>query len=365
MNESGDMPFDLSPDDRRVLDEFVEAGFDDRALRSLPDVDQQRADRINDLLSLLHEYPVDGPDDQLVERTLACVERSRHVEAPSALSPNDARLLDQLADSNFDPDLLEQLSPAEREHADRMMTLLGLMHDYPVEDGDETLIHATLVNIDRYEDERAARLSFEAHRDRVAPSSSRRLRLPDFISVAAVLLICASILWPIIGSLQKERMAINRERNLSYVSHAVTQYANDYGGTIPVAQAGLASMWNTSTETVNLSPLVEQNYMRLRDAGGNGPSQRQIDAFKRNNIILFVGDRNPIREAIERGRLDGQLRITLGHDRMQRDLLTPNGAILWLHRVSIPPAERDPSLWSPERVRSLHDDIVPKDERTD
>ena len=66
-----------------------------------------------------------------------------HTDPRNELCPEDRRLLAELAETGFDPETLAALTPAERERAERLMGLLDLLRDYPVEDGDDTLVHAT------------------------------------------------------------------------------------------------------------------------------------------------------------------------------------------------------------------------------
>ena len=66
--------------------------------------------------------------------------RDTHFE----LTPNDQRILDDLIEASFDIEAMEPLSDAERQRAVALCALFGLRNDYPVEDADDTLLHATL-----------------------------------------------------------------------------------------------------------------------------------------------------------------------------------------------------------------------------
>ena len=79
---------------------------------------------------------------------------------PLELSPQDQRLLDALVECEFDPEALEALSAEDRQRVGALMKLLDLLNDYPVEDADDALVHATLARIDRHEEETASRMSF-------------------------------------------------------------------------------------------------------------------------------------------------------------------------------------------------------------
>ena len=67
----------LSEDDARVLDALLEhGGLDHEAMESLEGDDRERGRRIADLLSLLDAYPVEDASDDLVNATLARVNRA-------------------------------------------------------------------------------------------------------------------------------------------------------------------------------------------------------------------------------------------------------------------------------------------------
>jgi hypothetical protein len=114
------------------------------------------------------------------------------------LRPEDERLLDELLESGFDPGVLERMEPEARERGERLIHMLGLLHDYPVEDGDDTLVHATLARIDRFERDRVDRMRIEEDGDAGSSARRHRFRLPDLVSAAAILLIAIGLLWPAI-----------------------------------------------------------------------------------------------------------------------------------------------------------------------
>ena len=143
----------------------------------------------------------------------------RNREQAPELSPQDARLLDELVESGFDARAIEGLDPDERRRVQAIANLFELLEDYPVEDADDTLAHATLARIDRHQEDRAARLNFESARE--APR--RRFRMPDFISVAAVILIGASIAWPLASHMRQRAIDTGCSDNLRRMGLAFNQ----------------------------------------------------------------------------------------------------------------------------------------------
>jgi hypothetical protein len=286
------------------------------------------------------------------------------VRRTSQLTEADRRLLDRLIEVEFSIEALGRLSDDERERARAILQLLNLLEDYPVEDADDTLIHATMARIDQYEDRRHQRLRMPA----VPADQSRQrrlmmsVRLPDLVSVAAMFLIGASILIPILNNLHKKSVDLRARSNLDYVNLAVNSYANDYDGRVPMAQAGMDSMWNTFTQTLNLTPLVEGDYCQIsspeRPAPTTADGRRE---FGRNNLVLLLSDRNPLIESIRRNRLPGPLNVNQVYEPPSDTLLSPNGAILWLTDPQAVP-ERNATRWRPYGVLWLRDEIRPDDQ---
>ena len=73
---SSKSPRPLSDDDARVLDQLAEEGFDPARIESLSDADRPRGEAINNLLGLLDQYPVEDASDELIDATLARVNRA-------------------------------------------------------------------------------------------------------------------------------------------------------------------------------------------------------------------------------------------------------------------------------------------------
>ncbi len=67
----------LSPEDQRVFDALLEAGFD---VAAVPAVDRPRAEKLVALMGLLDHLPAPSPGDLLAERTIAAVSQTRKKE---------------------------------------------------------------------------------------------------------------------------------------------------------------------------------------------------------------------------------------------------------------------------------------------
>ena len=283
---------------------------------------------------------------------------------PFELNADDQRLLDALVESGFDPQVLESLSAEDRSRVGAILNLFALMEDYPVEDADDSLVDATLARIDQYEARTSAMVSQE---NEMQVASRRAFRLPDLISVAAVILIGASIFWPMLSTMKQRRIDESCANNLRQMGYAFNQYANDYDGSIPVARAGLFSQWTQSfPNVVNLGPLVDGGYCErnhLECAGHDGLSgaaygyQWQIPdsalSWGVNRITVILGDRNPLIDAIYQAKSQTPaLSNSLNHGGRGQNVLSTNGAWMWLEN---PMVGADDNIWLPKGSSSLHD----------
>ncbi len=153
------------------------------------------------------------------------------------LEPQDADLFDKLVDVNFNIDALEGVDDHTRERAQRLLAVMGLLDDYPVEtinDEDrETLISATMLRIDREMDDQADRMRL----DPVARLP--RLRLREFVAIAAVLIAGLAIALPLFSrSSQLENTSIS-QASLGNFSKALEAFADDHDSKYPSKQVDL------------------------------------------------------------------------------------------------------------------------------
>ena len=291
---------------------------------------------------------------------------------PEALSPDDARLLDTLVESGFGPEMLESLSGEDRRRAETLINLFGLLDDYPVADTDDTIVHATMARVGREEEDAAARLMLDAARLEVEDQTRRRrIRLPDFITLAAVILIAASVIWPTTSYLRAQAIDAGCDNNLRRLALAFGQYASDFGGAMPVAQAGLFSGWHSENHNVvNLAPLIKGSYCEqehLHCPGHKGeagesysyqwqkPGQRMVWGVR---VMLVLGDRNPHVDAARMGVWIPAVSMSPNHGGRGQWVLAAPGNTLWL---KMPLVRGDDNIWLPRGVDHLRAGDEPAD----
>ena len=171
---------------------------------------------------------------------------------PRRLSERDAHVLDQLAESGFDPSLLESLDGEDRERGEVLCDLFEKLDDYPVENASDDLVAATLSRVRRAEDERANRMQIGAAETAGAGQlSGRRWRFPDLFATAAMLLLAVGVIWPIANAARGHRMVALDSSNLSENGSAMSSYANANNGKTPME--AVASIMPDPFEWLNSS----------------------------------------------------------------------------------------------------------------
>jgi hypothetical protein len=282
------------------------------------------------------------------------------------LSPQDERLLDTLVESGFDLKKAGALDAEAQRRAEAIMSLLALIDDYPVDDADPTLVDATLAAIDRHERERAGRLTLAAEAEE-GGGRARRLRLPDFVSIAAVLLIGAAIAVPVMNELRERSIDTRCLNNLRWMGYAFSNYANANRGELPIAHAGF-SHWAKAFENavINLGPLIDGGYCEHGHLncpgheGHSGPSYsyqwpaagvRPRWSVGESKVIL--GDRNPLIDALRAGGPIVPGASSSNHAGRGQNVLTTDGGARWLEQSTVGQGDKGDNIWMPRA--GLHD----------
>jgi len=292
------------------------------------------------------------------------------------LSLDDQRAFDALHEAGFARQSMEAASLEDARRADAMCALLGLMCDYPVEDAQESLLDATMARIDQAEHERVARMKFDTRQER-SESGRRWWRVPDFITVAAVLLIGVSVLWPMLTSFRQHSLDFACNNNMRKLGYGFGAYAADYNGSMPVAIAGPSMPWDQVRNIVNLQPLVKNNYCQVsdltcpahqhRDEMEMGPSysyrwfvepsRAKWGAGPRVTVVL--GDLNPVIDPARSGIYVPPLSTSINHGGRGQNVLDQSGATMWLEDPIV--GGRD-NIWLPDGADHLESGEQPVDD---
>lgn len=289
------------------------------------------------------------------------------------LLPDDARLLDVLIEAGYDRAAVGPLSAAQQLRMQALSGALGLLKDYPVEDAEETLVFATLARIDRHEDEASARLRFDDKLERSAAGArGRRFRIPDFITVAAVVLIGVSVAWPLIATIRNHSIDEACANNLKYMGYAFSNYAADNGGGLPIIKAGMP--WDVLPNALNLQPLIEGHYCESghlecpghhdHEHAGPSYSYRWFPAKARvgwgttQRPMVVLGDLNPVIDPARSGIFVPPLSMSINHAGRGQNVLVSDNSVMWLEQ---PVVGANDNIWLPNGRQRLEIGEEPSD----
>ena len=272
------------------------------------------------------------------------------------LSPQDAALLDRLVEVNFDLGALDKLSDEEISRANNILAIFGLLETYPMEDASDTLVHATLARINSYDLQQSERLRINTNE--IAPAiGGFRIRMPDFISVAAVLLIVASV-FIMVGQNARARSVSNQcASNMAMVGQGLLNYATDHNGATPTEGAlNLASFFGGSTphrtaekQLVNLG-YCDINHLNCPGHGGEEsgfsyqtqPKELWTNLQQSGRVIVLLSDRNPILEKMLLGQQYDPLTRSKNHGSLGQNQLQDDGST---KSITGPPVIAGDKIW--------------------
>ena len=310
------------------------------------------------------------------------------------LCVDDQRAIDALVEAGFDARLVNDRASVggssgggiDPRRIKAVNNLLGLMNDYPVDDCEPALLDATLARIDRLEDERAARLNFDVRQEEAHSSGGggRRIRMPDFITVAAVILIGVGILWPTLSVVRQKSMDDACANNMRQVGMGLSNYAADNNGAIPMARAGIGGFgglgatgasWDTVPNALNFRPLIEGGYCEHHHLNCPGHEEDQIGpsySYRWQNPQAPVqwhagrstpvfADRNPVIDAVRNGRVIAVISGSINHGGRGQNVLINDGQVIWLKEPVFVSSGRRDNIWLPNGVEELRPGELPRE----
>ena len=234
------------------------------------------------------------------------------------LSPEDKVVLDALIEVGFDRSRIEGLSEEQKNRLDRVEGLMRVLEAYPLGETSQadqaTLVDAALARIEQYESQRAIRMKVGISTEEAGFARGfRRIRLPDFVALAAVLLIVASVTLPVLNSMSKQSASDKCGHNMASIGGGFSLFANDNNGGMPnVMTAGIGGGWGEFDNHRNLSPLTDGQYCDHGhfDCPGNHSHSAsysyqmqqpgQVMQLALGDPIIILADKNPVIETLRR-----------------------------------------------------------------
>lgn len=378
MTESAHPPPERWPDaldamDASALEVLAECNFD---LARVPAPFKARAARVAALLGVL-DSPAPVPDARdsgsLVDATLARVMKADRLadSAPrtgtreDALVPDDEDALDSFVTEGY----REERVPASlRPRAARLSAVGALL----------TRTHTPVYSADLAE----RTMTGVPIRHRPVETQRFRLnaggfRLTDLVSVAAVLLIGASVVWPMLATLRGHQQRLACGTNMSSVATAMGLYTGDFQGHLPVASAGFGGSWwdvgggPGRSNSANLFRLPKLGYASLGDLACPGNAKAlcatsckpEADDWGCINEISYsyqvmsgprpewrgdrptviLADGSPVTRKLREGKPWSMMQNSANHEGRGQWALLTDGSATWL----ISPIIADDNIWLP------------------
>lgn len=357
----------LSPADDAAFEALIDAGYE---ISRVPEMHRARAERLAAMLGLL-DTPLGFEGRDETDEIMAKV-RERARPMTITLSRDDVDFM--------------ELNPPEREiiaadaRAARHAGLRALVSE-----------RSPAIGFDQELCDRTFELVM------LADDSQRRLRIPvasggpsrwswrEIVTIAATLLLGASVILPLLaaGDQQARRMACTS--NLRDVAGAMGQYANQYRDSMPIATASLGGggdqrWWNvgtTASNSANLYTLVRGGFASLKALAcpGNPVActelrdphaidwkcldevsySYQIQKGSENSRLsepsrtAILADRSPVVRRAVTGGVIYPFENSSNHTRSGQDVLFADGSVVW---HSTPVLSNGDNIWLPRRVEN-------------
>lgn len=242
----------LIPDDARAVDRWV-AGEPTQDLRDL---------RLAELLGMLNAESAISADSTLTDLVLLRVMRESgdHADASEIgpeLMPLDAEALDAwlLAGGRAD-----RVPSALRDRALRLEGMANLVSDGPTPAHRSDLVDRLMTQV---------ALMPRGGPTQEAPEVAGRIRVADLMSIAAVLVVGVSVIWPMLSSMRDAHHRTVSSSRLAAAGAGMAAYATTYGG-LPQATASMAGnpWWEVGqnpehSNSANLYVLARDGYVEL------------------------------------------------------------------------------------------------------
>lgn len=364
----------LTEADTEALEAYFDAGHD---LDRMPGHLRDRAERVAALLGLLEAGPLHDRDGR-VTRVLAGLGNTPADLPMPELTMSDAEALDAWVLAGFD---VERVPAALRGRARAHEAIAALVSTpgpaTPSQFERAQLIERTMARI---EDANSAGIEPEL----TIPSRSR---FADVLSVAAVLLIAASILWPVMSTIRSSARQTECASNMRSVAQAFGAYTHDNDENLPMVTAGFGSLpwWNVgrdpaTSNSANFYTLARERYVNLADTACPGNPQaitapRSPDARDWASLeeisysyrvmarpersiwgspsqLVVVADRSPVVLRAVRGQVIFPMESSPNHHGQGQHGLTADGAAQWM---DTPVLESGDNIWLPKPIEVIID----------
>lgn len=360
----------LSPADAEALDALIEAGLNASAAAAAAPAHAARIARLAATLGALDVAP--AADRSLSDVTFARVMQARRqVPAEPELSEADSEALESWIMHQMNAEAVPAaLRDRARRHGALAEAAIGVQNL-----GDASnRTDRTLAHVQSWIDAQSEGMTFRRPHRRGRPV----LRLSDIISVAAVVLIGCSVVFPIMGALNERQRRAVCLTNLGRTASAMSSYASSNRDSLPIATASLGGgkWWDVDSNhsnSSNLYTLARDGYTTLASLACPGnpsaataaPSPeardwRRLEEVSYSYQIMFgpakpnwaygprtvvLADRSPVVLRAIRGELIDPMANAPNHKGAGQHALSNDGSVLW---ATSPVLKNGDNIWLPK-----------------
>ncbi len=263
------------------------------------------------------------------------------------LDPLDAEALDFLVAAGFDCAAIERMPTAVRDRAKRLLGDLGAIDRYPAPLPSDTLVDATLARVAQAERQRQDRFNLPQQL-----SLRRKLHIPNFVAVAAILMIAIGVAFPVASQVRASSSQAMCASGLRSLGSGISAYASDNMGSMP-STAGFSSVIPSSItgdsgileNARHLEMLSQKGYCAANCTRCNGARNLSYRVPMHDLHLKLTGvgrspiaaDANPVQSMLTRGVIPATLELrSLNHGQLGQNVLFSDGSSVWLITPLVP-----------------------------
>jgi hypothetical protein len=367
----------LHPADAKALDALIDSSW--RASAG-----DARTLRVEALMALLGT-PVSGESERVARVSVidlkarrAAAAAANEEDSADALLEDDAAALDHWMEG---PDAVPEALRARVDRHEALAALASAGGSPSATEDRQRLIDRTFQAVQAADRAQARALRIEDHAEAGAP----RFRLSDLISVAATLLILASVAIPAFNGAARYREQSLSMANMQTAARAFGTYAGANADMLPMASAGFGGSWMdvgnpNRSNSANLYTLPREGYLRLDDLASpsnpNAPrgtpapgamdwkSMEEISYSYRimsngglrlhvsvptTTRVVVMADRSPVTLRVARGEMVFPEENTPNNQGRGQHVLRLDGSSLW----SKSPVIDGDNIWLPRQIEEI------------
>jgi hypothetical protein len=375
MNPDDQQPRDpsLEVEDQQLVDRILEHGLDH------PDSESETESRLHELLALLGT-PVQGESHRdsradMIEIRARRIQREGIDEA--RLSQEDQAACDEYVESGYSVEAVQDAPRAKKLEALGVLVASGDVH----RGSRESLVTRTLSGIQAHIDAEESTMKLEPRAGFQLPG-----RWADLVSIAAMLLLAASVIMPIMSGMRSMNQQGICFNNMNQTANAFGLYTGANRDMLPMATAGFGPTWmdvGTTPErsnSSNLYTLIRNQFAGLDDlACPSNPNaatgDADPDAWDWNSLeeisysyrimpqggmratsidqpvrVVLLSDRSPVVLRIKANQAVRPEENSPNHDHTGQHMLMLDGSATW---SDLPMLDSRDNIWLPRPIESV------------